>query len=64
MRSIQIFDTNQNPIGELMTASDTDILKYIAKGLVVVDKRSGEVITESMVTSTMGVSDGEIIMEA
>lgn len=62
-RSIKILDTDQKPIGELMTASDTDILKYLAKGLIVVDKKTGTLITESDVTNSIGVSDGEIIME-
>ena len=61
-RSIKIVDANQNPIGELMTASDIDILKYLAKGLIVIDSKSGELITEADITSAMGVSDGELIM--
>jgi hypothetical protein len=62
-RAIQILDENQKLIGELMTASDTDIVKYIAKGLRVVDKKTGEVITEADITPCMGVSDGEMILE-
>jgi hypothetical protein len=62
-RSIKIVDNNQQLIGESMTASDTDILQYLAKGLKVIDKKTGDVITESDITSTMGVSDGELIME-
>ena len=62
-RSIKIVDNNQQLIGESMTASDTDILQYLAKGLKVIDKKTGNVITESDITSTMGVSDGELIME-
>lgn len=62
-RSIKIVDNNQQLIGESMTATNTDILQYLAKGLTVIDKKTGDVITESDVTSTMGVSDGELIME-
>lgn len=62
-RSIKIVDNNQQLIGESMTATNTDILQYLAKGLTVIDKKTGDVITESDITSTMGVSDGELIME-
>lgn len=63
-RSIRIMDDNQQLIGELMTASNTDILAYLAKGLKVYDKKTGETITEEAVTEQLGVSDGGIIMEA
>lgn len=62
-RSIKIVDNNQQLIGESMTATNTDILQYLTKGLTVIDKKTGDVITESDITSTMGVSDGELIME-
>lgn len=62
-RSIKIVDHNQQLIGESMTATNTDILQYLAKGLTVIDKKTGDIITESDITSTMGVSDGELIME-
>ena len=62
-RSIKIVDNNQQLIGESMTATNTEILQYLAKGLTVIDKKTGDVITESDITSTMGVSDGELIME-
>lgn len=61
-RAISIRDDKNQPIGELLTASDTDILKYLAKGLKVIDKQTGELITESMITGELGVSDGEMIM--
>ena len=60
--SIKIFSDDQ-PIGELMTASNQDILAYLEKGLRVVDQQSGEEYTKESVTSTIGVSDGEIILE-
>ena len=63
-RSVKITDQDDQLIGELMTASDTEILQYLAKGLKVFDTKSGSVITESDVTSTIGVADGEMIMEA
>jgi hypothetical protein len=62
-RSIVIKDSSGQDIGDLMTASNTDILTYLGKGLQVFDKKSGEQILEADVTAAMGVSDGEIIME-
>jgi hypothetical protein len=62
-RSIKILDDNSQLVGELMTASNTDILKYLSKGLKVVDARTNESITTEMVSSEIGVSDGEIILE-
>ena len=46
-----------------MTASNQDILAYLEKGLRVVDQQSGEEYTKESVTSAIGVSDGEIILE-
>lgn len=63
-REVRIYDGNQQLIGELMTASNTDILKYLAKGLVVVDQKTGNVITESEMTNELGMSDGSVVMEA
>lgn len=62
-RPIKIVDSDHKPIGELMTATNTEILKYISKGFTVIDRRTGEVITESDVSEVLGVSDGEMIME-
>jgi len=58
--SIQILDGNNKSIGELMTASPSDILKYINKGFKVIDKSTGSELTESFINSTIGVSDGII----
>lgn len=59
--SIQIFSGDQC-IGKLMTASDTDILTYLNKGLKVIDQKTGEEYTQESVTDTIGVSDGDIIL--
>ena len=59
-QSLQILDRNNDPIGELMTATPNEILKYINKGFKVIEKSSGTQITEDMVNSTIGVSDGLI----
>ena len=45
-----------------MTASDTDILTYLNKGLKVIDQKTGEEYTQESVTDTIGVSDGDIIL--
>lgn len=58
--SIQIFDNNHKSIGELMTATDTDIMKFINKGFVVIDKITGQPIVFETVNQTVGVSDGVI----
>lgn len=62
-RPIRILDDKDQEVGQLMTASDTDILKYIAKGFRVVDTKTGETIMESDVSASLGVSDGAIVME-
>ena len=59
-QSLQILDRINDPIGELMTATPNEILKYINKGFKVIEKSSGIQITEDMVNSTIGVSDGLI----
>lgn len=58
--SIQILDKSQKPIGELMTASPSDVLKYINKGFTVIDKSTGAELTETFINSTIGVSEGII----
>lgn len=60
--SIKILDQQGQPIGELMKASETEILAYLAKGFVVKDRKTGAIITESDVSCGLGVSDGEMIM--
>lgn len=63
-RAIQIFDEKNKLIGELMTASDSDVLKYLAKGFVVVEQKTGEVLTEAVVSQGIGVSDGTMLMDS
>lgn len=58
--SINIFDRNHKKVGELPTATDTEILKFINKGFVVEDMGSGKEITEASITTGIGVSDGLI----
>lgn len=59
--SVEIFDqTKTNKIGELMTATPNEILQYIGKNLIVIDKKTGMIITEDSVLSMIGISDGVI----
>lgn len=43
-----------------MTASVSEILKYIAKGFKVIEKGTNTELTEEMLNETIGVSDGLI----
>lgn len=61
--SIQIVDDSGNQIGELMTATPNEIIKLINKGFIVIDKMTGSRLTEQMMTSVVGVSDGLINMD-
>jgi len=58
--SIEIFDHNNKKIGELPTATSSEILQFINKGFIVIDRMTGNRMTESSITSTIGVSDGLI----
>lgn len=58
--AINILDKDHKKIGQLMTATDIEIIKFINKGFFVEDMRSGQELTESMMTSRVGVSDGVI----
>lgn len=61
--SIIIKDENDQLIGELMQATSVDIIKYIEKGFVVLNKINHNVITLDDIKSTIGVSDGLINIE-
>jgi len=58
--SITILDKNHKKVGELMTATGTEVLSLINKGFTVEDKASGKQITEDSINTVMGVSDGLI----
>lgn len=58
--SINVFDKQGNKIGELMTATPAQILQFLNKGFDVIDRATGSKMSEEMVTSTIGVSDGVI----
>ena len=55
--TIQIFDGNHKNVGELMTASLTDIMALLNKGMIVVNKETGQEFTQSDVCSMIGVSE-------
>jgi len=55
--SITITDTNNTKIGELPSATPTQIRKYLKKGLVVIDNNTGNIITEDMLNAVVGVAE-------
>ena len=55
--SITILDRNGKKIGELMTATRSDIMKFINKGFTVVDNSTGMNMTSELISSTIGVSE-------
>lgn len=62
MYAIKILDNDQKIIGEMMTASYSDITKFINKGFTVINIETNEKITLESMTDTMGVSDGGIVL--
>lgn len=58
--SIVIFDKKDKQIGELMNATQTQIITFINKGFRVVDRATHQDLTIEMITSMIGVSDGVI----
>lgn len=55
--SITILDRNGKKIGELMTATRSDIMQFINKGFTVVDNSTGMNMTSELMSSTIGVSE-------
>lgn len=55
--AIDILDKQNKKIGELMTATTTEILQLINKGFLIIDKVTNQEITENMLTATVGVSE-------
>lgn len=60
--SIKIIDMSGSPIGERMNASSEDVLKFIQKGFRIIDMHTETEITADMVTASLGVSDGAMII--
>lgn len=62
MYSIRILDNEQHIIGEMMTATCSDITKFINKGFTVMNIETGEQITLESMNESLGVSDGAMIL--
>lgn len=58
--AIQLFDQTRHNVGELMTASATDILTFLNKGLIVVDKATGQEFNKETISAMIGVSESVI----
>lgn len=55
--SIRIFDEKNKLIGELLTATPNDIIKFIDKGFKVIDIITHKEIMRESVTQVIGVSE-------
>ena len=55
--AIKIYNEKDIQIGELMNASTEDVLKLIGKGFIIKDMHDGHIITESDVSSVVGISE-------
>jgi hypothetical protein len=60
--SIIILDSQGKKFGELMAATQTEILQFINKGFTVIDRSTNQQITQESVVESIGVSDGCIIL--
>jgi hypothetical protein len=60
--SIRILDDKQKLVGEMMTASYSDIAKFINKGFTVIDTTTGSEITMEQLDPSVGCSDGAMIL--
>lgn len=62
MYAIKIVDANGKNVGELMTASLSDIMSLMDKGMTVIDQNTGMEYTKEGVCSMMGVSEGVMVV--
>lgn len=60
--AIKILDSNEKVVGKMMTASYSDIAKFINKGFKVVDMATNEELTLESMDPSIGVSDGAMIL--
>jgi len=58
--NVQIFDTNHNHIADFMNASVDDVLKFIHKGMIVINLITGNEMKETDLLNTVGVSECNI----
>ncbi len=55
--NIQILDMNHNHVADAMNASMEDVLKFLRKGMVVINMATGLEMSESELLNTVGVAD-------
>ena len=60
--AIKILDQTDHLVGEMMTASYSDVSKFIDKGFKVIDITNGSEISKEDLDKTIGVSDGAMIV--
>lgn len=57
---IKIKDSNDEIIGEMMTAENCDIIKLLDKGLKVINVQTNEEFNKDTLIQESGISDGLI----
>lgn len=55
---IKITDSSNQMIGEMMTADKSDILKFLNKGLKVIDVQTNKEFNKDEIIMECGISDG------
>ena len=55
---IKIKDSSDNIIGEMMSADNSDILKFINKGMKVIDVQTNKEFVKEELIQECGISDG------
>ena len=60
--SIKIEDSSGKCVGKLMTASLTDIISLMDKGMTIIDNNTNMPFTREGVYSMMGVSEGVMVV--
>lgn len=58
--NVQIFDNHRNHIADFMNATVDDVMKYLNKGLIVVNLLTGQELREEDLVNMIGVSDSVI----
>ena len=60
--NITIMDCNHKHVADLMTATVSDIMKLLDKGMIVINQMDRSEITKESLMAMTGVSDGMIEM--
>ena len=55
---IKIKDSSDKIIGEMMSADNSDILKFINKGMKVIDVQTNKELVKEELIQECGISDG------